>query len=248
MNPPHFRGSQPPTSHIVPGAPGMIAHPPYPMEPPLIPAFFLAETIAAIRRESAGQARIINDQYSSVVRGYAEMNSRFEVHTRQTDRILAEQYERFEQVLNSIRRDTRHIYDHQMAAITDLGARLSALEDASEASKDALASRITTVAETIGHGFDYLAAMMRKGEYGESFRLPIRTLPKLFVRQGLKTRSLSKSRCPQMDRRLKVGLSLSTVPLMTRSNNPYSFLGPLESQRWSTCKGHRMRIPVQPHG
>ena len=155
---------------MVPGAPGVPTHSPLPgfvqHPPPLLPGIFLTETIGAIRGESAGQARLIKDQYSSVARGYTEMNTQFELYVRQTDRILAEQHARHEQTLEGVRNDTRRFCDTQTAAIADLGARLSVLESAIEASGEAMASKIAALAEAVGNGFTRLAVIMGKNENG----------------------------------------------------------------------------------
>ena len=144
------------------------------MEPPLlIPGVFLNETIGAIRGEAAGQARLIHDQYSSVARGYTEMNSRFELHVRQTDKILAEQHARLEQILDGVRNDTLQFCERQTAAISNLAARLSALEGATNASRDSLASQIAIVAEAVGNGFSRLAATMGKNETSTSLYPPL---------------------------------------------------------------------------
>jgi hypothetical protein len=170
MDPSHLRGPQPPTSHVVPGAPDFPG--PHPhigfIEPQFVfPAPFLAEIVKAIRDESSGQARFIHDQYSSVVRGYAEMNASFDMHVRQTDRIFAEEHAQFQQGLESIRKEMRQFYENQTAAITDLGARLNTLEGLSEASRDTLSSKIATVIETTEHGFDGIVAMIKTNEYRE---------------------------------------------------------------------------------
>lgn len=168
MDPSHLRGLQVPTSHFVPGAPGMLGQP-----PPVLPAIFLAETISAIRRESAGQARLINDQYSSIARGYAEMNSAFESHFRQTDRILLDHHTHFERILTGVRNDTRQICENQTATITDLGARLTALEAAAEATRGELTSKFTSLTEAMRNGFAFLATMIRKNEDGKESQPPI---------------------------------------------------------------------------
>jgi len=147
--------------------------------PPLIPNIFLAETIAAIRGESASQARLINDQYSSVARGYTEMNSRFDLHVRQTDRILAEQHARFEQILDGVRNDTQRFCENQTAAIGDLGRRLSALEGETEASREALASKIAAIAEAVGNGFNRLAVVIGENKYSMSSSPLLLTIARL---------------------------------------------------------------------
>lgn len=170
MLPSHPRGSQPPTSHVVPGGSGAVGQLPYMgfVEPPTIfPASFLAEIIGAIRGESHKQAQFIGDQYSSVVSGYREMNERFELYVRQTDRILADQHARFEQKLDGIQKDMCQFHENQIAAVTGLGESLNSFKGLTEASRDTLTSAIATTAETMKHGFGGLAVMIKNSEYGE---------------------------------------------------------------------------------
>ena len=209
----HLRSSQPPTTHIVPGAPGVIHQP-----PPHIPAFFLAETIAAIRGESAGQARLMTDQYSSIARGYTEMNTRFDLHVRQTDRIFGEQHARFEHALAGVKEDIRQLREIQTVAIAGLGVRLAALEGAGEPSGDVLVSKLATIAEAMDHGFDRLAKMMRRND-------------------GPLT---SENEIPMDSPPLEGLTPLIVTTTIMRSENPCSFPEPPESPRQHTCGRHRM--------
>ena len=181
MDPSHFRGSQPPTSHVVPGASGIHGHPPHLgfIEPPfIIPGAFLTETIMAIRNEFSGQNRLLNHQYSGLKQELCEtrneMKERFELCVHQTDRILTEQHARFELRLEGIREVTRKFHESQATVIASFGGRLDALEGLTETSRDTLASELATVVETMGHGFNGLAAMIKNNEYhGERSRLLI---------------------------------------------------------------------------
>ena len=174
---PHPQGPQPPASHVVPGAPGAVGPFPYMIEPPpLIPGLFVAEAIGAIRGGFNTQNLIIQDQYHAVNYGYTEMNKRFEEYVRQTDKILADQHGRFEQKLDDLRKEMRQFDTSQTAAIANLGARLNLLQDSTQASRDAMVSEIATIAKTMGHGFDGLAAMMRNCQYGEQFCLFLQPL------------------------------------------------------------------------
>lgn len=172
----HFRGFQPPTSHIIPGAPGAPGHPPHPgfIEPPfIIPAVLLADIVTEIRREFATQNRFVTNQYSNLKQDYNDMKEDFKLCIHQTDRILTEQYARFEVRLEGIQKGLDKFQKSQTAAITDLGARLDALEGLTEASRDALSSKITTIVETMGHGFEGLVTMIKNNEYGEPSHLSI---------------------------------------------------------------------------
>jgi len=178
MDPSHFRGLQPPASHVIPGAPGAAGHPPHIgfIEPPfIIPAAFLSEIITTIRNEFVSQNRLITNQFSGMRQEYGgverEMKETFELCVRQTDRILAEQYARFELRLEGIQNSMRHFHESQTAAITDLEGKLKALDGLTETSREALASKIATIVETMGHGFGGLVAMIKSNEYGEPLHL-----------------------------------------------------------------------------
>jgi len=168
MDSSHLRGPQPPTSHVVPGAPGVTGHPPHIgfIEPPFIfPTSLLTEIIKSIHNEFLVHGQFIRDQHH-------DMNSRFELTVRQTDRILTEQYARFELSLESIRKDMRQFHESQTAAIADLGTRLDALEGLTESSRDGLASKIADIVEAMGHGFDGLVEMIKNNECSESPQPP----------------------------------------------------------------------------
>lgn len=158
---------------MVPGAPGAPGHPPHFgfTEPPfIIPAAFLTEIIMAIRSESAAQNRLLTNHYSSLKQDYNGIKEDYQLCVHQTDRILTEQYTRFELRLEDIQKGVRQFHETQTAAITDMRARLDAFESSAEASRDALASKITTVVEAMGHNFDGLIGMI-KNEYSEPTHL-----------------------------------------------------------------------------
>jgi len=163
MDTPHFRGPQLPTSHVVPGAPGAPGHPPRfgfvePPPPFIIPAAFLTEIIMAVRSESAAQNRLLSNHYTNLKQDYNAIKEDFQLCVHQTDRILTEQYTRFELRLEGIQKCVRQSHDSQTAAIADLGTRLDALEGVTKASRDALVSKIATVVETMGHEFETVVA------------------------------------------------------------------------------------------
>lgn len=169
MDPSHFRGPQLPTSHVVPGAPGALGHPPHFgfMEPPfIIPAAFLTEIITAIRSESTAQNRLLTNHYSNLKQDYNAIKEDFQLCVHQTDRILTEQYTRFELRLEGIQKGMRQFHETQTAAITDLGARLDVLEGLTEASRNALTSKIATVVETMGQSLNTFISMI-KNDHGE---------------------------------------------------------------------------------
>lgn len=185
MDPSHFRGLQPPASHVIPGAPGAVGHPTHSgfMDPPaIIPAAFLNDIVTMIRDEFSAQNRFISNQYSNLhselKENHNEMKEGFRSCTHQTDRILTEQHFQFERKLDAIQKGMLQFHESQMTAIADLGARLGALESLTEASRDALGSKITAISETMGHEFDGFV-MMVKNEYGEPLRLPLRCVSKL---------------------------------------------------------------------
>lgn len=172
MDPSHFRGSQPPTSHVVPGAPGAPGYPPHFgfIEPPfVIPAAFLTDIVTAIRNESATQNRLLTNHYSNTKQDYNAIKEDFRSCVHQTDRILAEQHARFELRLEGIHKGVRQFHESQMAAIAGLVARLDVLEGSANTSSGALTSEIATVVETMERRFDGLTAMI-KNEDVSSFR------------------------------------------------------------------------------
>lgn len=169
----HFRGSQPPASHSVPGAQGLPDHPPHigaigPLA--FIPAAFLNDILATIRNEFSRRDWDIRNRYSSITQGYSEMAEEFKRSVQQTDKILLEQHSRFELRLREIRNDMRQSHNSQMTTLTMLKERLDALEVLTEASRNAMDSRITTVIETMEHGF---GAAVKNNGYGESLHLGI---------------------------------------------------------------------------
>ena len=151
--------------------------PPGFVEQPVIPATFLVETVGAIRREAAGQARLMKDQYSSIARGYTEMSQQFDLNVRQTDRILADRDARFEQILRDIRKDILQYHQHQTAVVTSLEARLVALEGRAETSRDARTLGIEDVAKSMLHGFDRLAALINQKVPGELYSYTFQPFP-----------------------------------------------------------------------
>ena len=171
MDPSHFRGSQPPAFHVVPGAPGASGHHPHfgfmEPPPPLIPACSVGEILSMIRGEFASQNQLLNSHYINLRHDYNELKDGFRVSINQTDRILNEQYARFELKLDSIQEGFHQFHDGRMAAMNDLRARLDMLEGLTEASRNALTDRLEAVTETMGRGFNGLVAMIKSNEYGE---------------------------------------------------------------------------------
>ena len=185
MDPSHFRGLQPPASHVIPGAPGAVGHPTHSgfVDPPvIIPAAFLTDILEMIRDGFSTQNLFISNQYSKLnselKENHNEMKEGFRSCTNQTDRILTEQHFQFERKLDGIQQGMLKFHESQTAAIADLGARLGALEGLTEASRDALASKITAISETMGHEFDGFV-MMVKNEYGKPLHLPLLCVSKL---------------------------------------------------------------------
>lgn len=178
MDTPHFRGPQLPTSHVVPGAPGAPGHPPHfgfaePPPPFIIPAAFLTEIMMAVRSESAAQNRLLSNHYSNLKQDYNAIKEDFQLCVHQTDRILTEQYARFELRLEGIQKSVRQFHETQMAAIADLGVRLGALEGATKPSRDALTTDIATIVEKMGHDFATVVAMIRGAKPPHLFHLHI---------------------------------------------------------------------------
>ena len=173
MDTPHFRGPQLPTSHVVPGAPGAPGHPPHfgfaePPPPFIIPAAFLTEIMMAVRSESAAQNRLLSNHYTNLKQDYNAIKDDFQLCVHQTDRILTEQYTRFELRLEGIQRGMQQF----TVAIGDLGVRLDALEGATKASRETLTSDIAAVVETMGREFTTVVAMI-KGEWIYSIYLSL---------------------------------------------------------------------------
>lgn len=142
------------------------------MEPQLlIPAAFLNETLMAIRTESAAQTRLLANHYSNLKQDYNGIREDFRSCVHQTDRILAEQYSRFELKLEDIQKSMLQFHENQTAAIADLRARLDAIEGLTKGSKDAVASKITAIVETMGRGIDGLLAVIKPNVCGKQPRL-----------------------------------------------------------------------------
>ena len=120
-----------------------------------------------IRGEFASQNQLLNNHYVNLRHDYNELKDGFRVSINQTDRILNEQYARFELKLDGIQKGVRQFHDGEMAAISDLRARLDTLEGLTEASRNALTAGLDVAVETMERGFNDLVAMIKSNEYGE---------------------------------------------------------------------------------
>jgi hypothetical protein len=99
------------------------------MEPAcIIPPRFLAEVITVIHNESAAQNRLFTNQYSNLKEDCSAIKEGFQLSVQQTDRILAEQFTRFELRLEGIKDDVRRLHQSQTDAIAGLGEKLDRLE------------------------------------------------------------------------------------------------------------------------
>lgn len=148
MDPSHFRGSQPPTSHVLPGVPGHLPHFGF-MEPqPIIPPSFFNDTLMAIHKGSATQRELLNNHYSDLKQDYNRMKGLLQSHGDHTDSVFMV----FEQKLEEIKRGMLQSHEKQSADISDLGSRL-----------DSLASGVATTAKTV----DKLFAVFGTNIYGK---------------------------------------------------------------------------------
>ena len=150
MEPSHFRGSQPPTSHRIPGYPPLVGI--------VDPFVSLTKAIETMKTELSGLGWHINERFFSVSQGYTEMNTRFDECVRQTDRILAEQGARLETRLEGIQNVIRQLHDSQTADMATLKEksdtlkeRLDTLECLTEASRKTLDSKVATFVEMAGY-------------------------------------------------------------------------------------------------
>lgn len=137
----------------------------------MIPACSVGEILSMIRGEFASQNQLLNNRCIGLKQDYNELKDDFRLSVNQTDRILTEQYSQFEVKLERIQNGIRQLRDGQVAALGDLRARLDALEVLTEASRNALASKVEAAIETTGHGFSSLAAMIKSDEYGKLLHL-----------------------------------------------------------------------------
>lgn len=246
MQPSRFRDSQPLNPHLIHGVHGFLAHPPQVgiIDPPFIlPVAFLSEITTVIREEISVQGSFINDRFSSVIRGYAEMNERFNESVRQTDRILAEQEARLEARLNFIQNEIRQFCDSQTAAVATLKEKLGSLEGLTETSRKTLDSKITTVTETMEHRFVELSTMVQNNQHSKPLRPHPLTILELCATwfAGGQEPICFESGMPTYSGSLggKFGLGRSLILL---PKVPYRFH---ECLWWTVLRGeHGVRVPV----